>query len=134
MNAENTYVFRHALLREAAYQLQLPGDRQSEGVALGNLASLFAETGRLEQAERTFQHALSIHRQLGNRRFEGIHNCSYALCLLAMGRRREAAENWRQGMKVLTELHDDQAAESLRGDMQAACQKAGEPSLEAGPA
>ena len=27
MNAEDAYVFRHALLRDAAYQLQLPGDR-----------------------------------------------------------------------------------------------------------
>ncbi|NUN48270.1 MAG: tetratricopeptide repeat protein [Candidatus Brocadiae bacterium] len=27
MNAESIYVFRHALLRDAAYQLQLPGDR-----------------------------------------------------------------------------------------------------------
>ena len=27
MNAEDAYLFRHALLRDAAYQLQLPGDR-----------------------------------------------------------------------------------------------------------
>ena len=27
MNAESAYLFRHALLRDAAYQLQLPGDR-----------------------------------------------------------------------------------------------------------
>ena len=27
MSAETAYLFRHALLREAAYQLQLPGDR-----------------------------------------------------------------------------------------------------------
>ena len=27
MNAETAYIFRHALLRDAAYQLQLPGDR-----------------------------------------------------------------------------------------------------------
>jgi hypothetical protein len=29
MSAESTYFFRHALLRDAAYQLQLPGDRAS---------------------------------------------------------------------------------------------------------
>jgi hypothetical protein len=27
LKAETTYLFRHALLRDAAYQLQLPGDR-----------------------------------------------------------------------------------------------------------
>ena len=27
MHAERAYLFRHALMREAAYQLQLPGDR-----------------------------------------------------------------------------------------------------------
>ncbi|KAF0240456.1 MAG: hypothetical protein FD180_4929, partial [Planctomycetota bacterium] len=27
LTAEKTYLFRHALLRDAAYQLQLPGDR-----------------------------------------------------------------------------------------------------------
>jgi len=34
VNAESAYLFRHALLRDAAYQLQLPGDRaRLHGVA-----------------------------------------------------------------------------------------------------
>ncbi|MCC6741709.1 MAG: hypothetical protein IT452_21905, partial [Planctomycetia bacterium] len=36
MNAETAYVFRHALLREAARQLQMPGDRaRLHAVAFG---------------------------------------------------------------------------------------------------
>lgn len=27
MNAEDAYLFRHALMRDAAYQMQMPGDR-----------------------------------------------------------------------------------------------------------
>ena len=41
MNAESAYVFRHALLRDAAYQLQLPGDRaRLHGFALDVITAL----------------------------------------------------------------------------------------------
>lgn len=35
MHAELAYLFRHALLRDAAYQLQLPGDRARLALARG---------------------------------------------------------------------------------------------------
>ncbi len=42
MNAEQAYVFRHALLRDAAYQLQLPGERaQLHGLTLEIVEELF---------------------------------------------------------------------------------------------
>ncbi|NUN49567.1 MAG: hypothetical protein HUU15_12135, partial [Candidatus Brocadiae bacterium] len=41
MNAEVAYLFRHVLLREAAYQLQLPGDRaRLHGLALETIEAL----------------------------------------------------------------------------------------------
>ena len=41
MNAERAYVFRHALLRDAAYQLHLPGDRaRLHGLAFAAMEDL----------------------------------------------------------------------------------------------
>lgn len=41
MNAESAYLFRHALLRDAAYQLQLPSDRaRLHGLAFAILEDL----------------------------------------------------------------------------------------------
>ncbi|KAF0247056.1 MAG: hypothetical protein FD180_173, partial [Planctomycetota bacterium] len=41
MIAETAYLFRHALLRDAAYQLQLPGDRaRLHGIALRAIEAL----------------------------------------------------------------------------------------------
>ncbi|MCE9581392.1 MAG: hypothetical protein K8T20_02630, partial [Planctomycetes bacterium] len=42
MNAEGAYLFRHALLRDAAYQLQLPGDRALlHGLAFSVMETIF---------------------------------------------------------------------------------------------
>ncbi|MCE9582212.1 MAG: tetratricopeptide repeat protein [Planctomycetes bacterium] len=41
MHAENAYLFRHALLRDAAYQLQMPGDRaRLHGIAFDLIEQL----------------------------------------------------------------------------------------------
>lgn len=41
-------------------------------MALGALAVVYEKTGRFQQAERTFEQALMIHREVGNRRLEGV--------------------------------------------------------------
>ena len=48
------------------------GNRRSEGIALGSLATLYWTLGRIEQAERIGREALAIHREVGDRRSEGI--------------------------------------------------------------
>ena len=58
MHAEHIYLFRHALLRDAAYQLQLPGDRaRLHALAFGVLEQIIGgppqEQGRISPALAT---------------------------------------------------------------------------------
>ncbi|NUO16148.1 MAG: hypothetical protein HUU03_06875 [Planctomycetaceae bacterium] len=63
MDAEQAYLFRHALYRDAAYQLQLPGDRaRLHALAFKLLETVFAadgiETAPLELADHASKAAL----------------------------------------------------------------------------
>ena len=47
MDAETAYLFRHALLRDAAYQLQLPGERaRLHALALASIEQTLAPLGQ----------------------------------------------------------------------------------------
>jgi hypothetical protein len=90
VNKETAYLFRHALLRDAAYQLHLPGDRaRLHGLALALIEAMcggpplkppslgtdasppFAMHATDAFALGLAGHALSIRREVGNRRGEG---------------------------------------------------------------
>ena len=59
VHAEQAYLFRHALLRDAAYQLQLPGDRSwLHGLALAILESSPDLSQRIELASEMADHSL----------------------------------------------------------------------------
>ena len=62
MIAEHAYLFRHALLRDAAYQLQLPGDRAKlHGMALGILEGL-SDHREIEKRRRSISEACAKAR------------------------------------------------------------------------
>ncbi len=64
MNAERVYLFRHAVLRDAAYQLQLPGDRMRlHALALGAIEELLGTT---EHCVMWLEHLL-LHSMLQHR-------------------------------------------------------------------
>lgn len=44
------------------------GDRDHEGIAIGNLGGMLRETGRMERAERAFLESLSRLRESGVKR------------------------------------------------------------------
>lgn len=49
VHAESAYLFRHALLRDAAYQLQLPGDRaRLHALAIAAIESVLGQSGNIE--------------------------------------------------------------------------------------
>lgn len=91
MHAEHAYLFRHAIVRDAA---------------------------------------LAIHRQLGNRRFEGAHLSSYALVVLSKGGKAVARDLWREGTQILRDIGDTRLLETAISSMRKACEKAGSPAFD----
>jgi hypothetical protein len=90
---------------------------------------LLGTTGRQARAEAMFGEALSIHRETGNRRFEGVHECSWAKLQLA-GDLDGARARWRRGAKILDELKDSGTLAIVARAMREACAKAGVPPLD----
>lgn len=67
MFAEQAYLFRHSLLRDAAYQLQLPGDRaRLHALALDILELVLDESARAEAALELAGHAQCAAAEAGN--------------------------------------------------------------------
>lgn len=107
MSAESAYVFRHALLRDAAYQLQLPGARtRLHGLALSCMEAAFGgrpETAAPSGGEPQVPHASDpFARELaGHARFSGApaalvkgYLCRAAEHAEAAFRMREAEDLW----------------------------------------
>ncbi|MBI2922018.1 MAG: tetratricopeptide repeat protein [Planctomycetes bacterium] len=82
--AESLYAEAIRLARET-------GRRRAEGLALGDLASLFRQTGRVDEAERAHEQAIALHREVGNRRFEAsaLGNRANLFAETARGERAE---------------------------------------------
>lgn len=94
-------------------------------MSLGNLAIIYQNTGRIKQAEQTSEQALAIHREVGNRRFEGLTLCNRAVLLVSAGGTPDVMDVWRQGAAILRELKDNAALERKITEMREACAKAG---------
>ena len=60
--------FAEPLLERAVALFRGAGLPRREGVALGNLASVYQDIGRLEKATHCFVRALALHRRAGDRR------------------------------------------------------------------
>ncbi len=87
VNAETAYLFRHALLRDAAYQLQLPGDRgKLHGLVVAAFEALFAADEPLLDAssEELARHArLCAELTTSARLASGMRAREYAYLLRA---------------------------------------------------
>ncbi|MBE7491775.1 MAG: tetratricopeptide repeat protein [Planctomycetes bacterium] len=80
------------------------GNRRSEGMALGNLASVYRDTGRVEQAERTHEQALAVHREVGNRSFEGMALGNLANVYRETGRVEQAERTYERALAIHREV------------------------------
>ena len=103
-SAETAYLFRHALLRDAAYELQLLGDRRLEASALSILAIVLQDTGRIAEAERTHEQALSLARMVKNRIGEGKALTDPANIYLHTGRIQMAEQAFEQSIGIHREI------------------------------
>ena len=113
MNAESAYLFRHALLRDAAYQLQLPGDRaRLHALALELIESAFGgrpawesnplKQGRKPRAVDPMADELAAHARAA---MEGSPSAAQAADLLES----EALYLWRAAIHHRTSYRLERA-------------------------
>ncbi|MCA8937762.1 MAG: tetratricopeptide repeat protein, partial [Planctomycetes bacterium] len=53
--------------------------RRFEGVTLGNLANLYVDAKRFNEAEQAYERSRSIHADVGNTRYEGVTLCNLGM-------------------------------------------------------
>lgn len=79
----------------------------------------------VDLTSRTYQQAIAIHREVGERRFEAVHSRDFSLLLLAHGKASQARKIWCQAAAILRQIHDTEALQSSIASMRDACSKAG---------
>ena len=82
------------------------GDREGQGVALGNFGNCYFELGYLGQAADFYQQALAIFRETGDRRDESAELGSLGLCYHALGQLPQAVDISMQGLAITREIGD----------------------------
>jgi tetratricopeptide (TPR) repeat protein len=69
-----------------------------------NLAILYGRIGHIEQAEQTHEQALVIHRELRNRRFEGVTMGNLAGLYTSTGRPSQAVALYEKALAIHREV------------------------------
>jgi tetratricopeptide (TPR) repeat protein len=105
-------------------------NRRSLGFALGYLACVHWQTGRMAEAEPVFREALALHREAGNALQEGVVLRELAVFLGVNRRREEALQTWREGTRILEELKIAEELDRTLKLMHEECAKAGVPPLD----
>ena len=82
------------------------GDKEAEGIALGNLGNCCVALGQAKRAIVYSQQALSITREIGDRRHEGIWIGNLGNAYLLLGRVEQAIEYHRQALSISREVDD----------------------------
>ena len=76
------------------------GDRNGEGIVLGNLGNSYRAQDQLEKALETYQAALEIHRETRNKQSEGSVHGHLGLVYQAQGRLGEAVQSYEQALFI----------------------------------
>jgi eukaryotic-like serine/threonine-protein kinase len=118
------------MLDQAITLLRKAGGRSWEGIALGYRGALRLKSGRAAMAEKDYALAIAIDREAQNHKFEGIHLCELALCMLVQGRADDAASEWRAGAAILEQIGDAAERTAKVTEMREACATAGVPVFE----
>ena len=98
MDAERAYLFRHALLRDAAYQLQLPGDRaRLHAVAFEAIEELAG--GGLIKPGATTSGPSPFTGRSGTAASKGRTAATMPRCCSGLARSRRRAANGKRALK-----------------------------------
>lgn len=126
MSAEAAYMFRHALLRDAAYQLQMPGDRvRLHGAAIEAIEAVLGgrppapkPLATVEKVSRgshpidPFARELAVHARLAG---HGVER--HAITLKQAGRIAEAETEFRRSLEILRDAGERRAEGSMLGSL-----------------
>lgn len=99
-----------AILQRCIETSHKAGFQYIHGVALGYLGHVFNQTGRFDDALKTYDACLLKMRELGDQRFLGIFISSRGTLLRKMGRLEESLEHYETAQRL---LHEAAAMEDL---------------------
>jgi tetratricopeptide (TPR) repeat protein len=89
------------------------GVKRIEGGAVGNLAGIYAEMGRLEDARRSYERAIRILREAGDKVHEGIFLSQLGAVQAMAGGIEEATGTFGLAESVLAPIADEPLYESV---------------------
>ena len=95
-----------AYLERVRALAQEQGDKQAEGVVLGNLGLAYANLGQVERAIEYHQQALAISREIGDRRGEGSDLGNLGAAYYRLGQVAQAMEHYQQALAIAREIGD----------------------------
>jgi tetratricopeptide (TPR) repeat protein len=109
---EKTLILQTAL--DAARRL---GDKQTEGVHLGNLGLAYAALGDARKAIEFYEQYLSIAREFGDRRGEGNALGNLGIAYADLGHARKAIEFYEQALTIAREIGDRRGEGAALGNL-----------------
>ncbi len=108
---------------EAARRL---GDREAEGVHLGNLGLAYAALGEVRKAIGFYEQALAIDREIGDRRGEGADLGNLGNAYAALGEVRKAIGYYEQALEIAREIGDRRGEGNSLGNLGLAYKRLGD--------
>jgi tetratricopeptide (TPR) repeat protein len=112
-------------LTAAAAAARHLGDREAEGVHLGNLGLAYRHLGQVEQAIEYHEQSLVIAREIGDRYGEGADLGNLGLAYSALGQVERAIEYYQEALVIAREI----CAASTQGSLEWAIARRGEGSI-----
>ncbi len=104
-------------LEAAAATAQRQGERQAEGVHLGNLGLAYSDLGQVERAIEHYQQALEIAREIGDRRGEGADLGNLGLAYSNLGQVERAIGYFQRKLKIAQEIGDRRGEGNRLGNL-----------------
>ncbi|OYQ66127.1 hypothetical protein B9G53_05280 [Pseudanabaena sp. SR411] len=93
------------------------GNRQGEGLVLGNLGNIYDSIGQPQKAIELFQQSLAIAKQLGDREGEGTMFLSLGNVYNSLGKYQEAINFYQQSLVIAKQLRDQKSIGSALGNL-----------------
>ncbi len=108
------------------------GDKQSEGVHLGNLGNAYAALGETRRAIQYLEQALAIDHKIGDRHGEGADLGNLGLAFRTLGDARKAIEYHEQALAIAREIGNRRGEGADLGNLGLAYAQLGETSRAIG--
>jgi tetratricopeptide (TPR) repeat protein len=93
------------------------GDKNAEGIHLGNLGVAYADLGDARKAIEFYEQALAIDREIGNRRGEGAELGNLGVAYADLGDARKAIEFYEQALAIDREIGNRRGEGAALGNL-----------------